>query len=526
MNNKINDLINAHKVSETRLENEKAQLQVKTSKLAGFLGGLYESVRNAVDEELPHLLRKRAIKRILIREKAFYTKYSDKSAEILYKELIWGKYLNNLPTPVFKIQLIANVLNKYKYLIYTYKTSWKLKPKKRIILYLYGLCAVEIERIFEPYLYKDKLVDLEFSIINKKGILSDKAISNAEESINNYVAIHKACLKSDNDFIKFHLFGFKFPFWGNPSKEQFKLIAANLEYSFNEIDRYLEFQIKKKKFKEIIRQSIPFKIFDLVIKNNLGTIEQIIQNKDTLNLEIDKTCDEEYKKNRKKLTKTIVGSIIYIFTTKVLLAFLIEIPYELSTHGEVNYLTLGINILFPTIIMFIVASSFKIPNVENTKQLKQMIHSIISKDLKDEKVAFHASKLGYTSRFIFTALYYSIFILIFAAISFILYLLNFSVVGMAIFIIFFCTIFFVANKIRNTSSELKVINTKPSVFSPLIDMISVPLLKVGQKLSESASNLNLFAWILDKFVEVPVKKFIHGLENWNQYISDAKEEIV
>ncbi len=523
----IQQLIEAHKSDTKRLENEKTLPPIKVSRAVSFLAVLYEKMRNAVEYEEVHLLRKRAIKRIMLRIAALKGGDPHKLAETVIIEIMLAQYLNDYNVPVTKIDLATKIIQKYQTLVKTYKSIKGKKLKTDIAEMLYSLCAFEIERILVPYTSKDALVNAQYNFINSLGIISDVGLPKNAEPIQNYIASHRAIIKSDNDIISFHLFYLKFPFWNNPGKEHYKLVAQNLDSSYLEINNHLHYKTKKSKFREIIRQSIPFKILDKVISNNITQIDEIIDDEEKLDEQIELVCNEEYKENKRKLQTTIIRSITYIFITKILIALIVEVPYEIKVEGHINFLTLGINILIPVITMFIVANSFTIPSESNTKLIKDMIKAIISPEKKDDKAAFKSTrKLGYTFKVIFQTVYFGLFFSIFGGILYLLYLLNFNIVGMFIFVVFFSTIFFVSVRLRNTASELRVVNTKPSVFAPIIDMFAAPILMLGKNLSEGASQLNFLTLILDFFIEAPFKTIIKVVEDWSNYIRETREEIV
>lgn len=527
MKNEILKLINSYRAEEQVQDRNKDMPGIKVSKAATFMGSGYESIRNAIEESEEHLLKKRAIKRIAFRINAIKSIDTKRNAKRIIKEISWAKYIKPNQLPAAKTEDIDTILKKYVRLIQEYKIIWKKEPTKLLLDFMYDLLAYEIERIIEPHSARDSLVDLEYKFINNKGILTGSDLPNHLEPVQNYINVHRACLKSDNAIIAYHLFIFKFPFWDKPNLEQLKQVAYYLDQSVDEIKKNLYYFPQKRRFREFVRQSIPFKILDRVIEKNLNEAEVILDDGELLDQKIEEVCKEEYKANKKLLNRTIIGSIIYIFITKIALAFLIEVPYEIKVHGHINYVTLAINILFPTVTMFIVANSFSIPSKQNTIKIKDMIKAIISADEKDDKLAFDSGiELGDKSKVVFRAVYYSLSAFIFILILIILKSLEFNIVGMIIFLIFFSTIFFVANKIRNTASELKVVNTSPSIFSPIIDMFSIPVLILGKYLSESAAKFNLLALVMDRFVEKPIKGIIKTIDQWNDYLKDAKDELV
>lgn len=91
--------------------------KIKVSELVSRLSFVYEKVRNAVDYDEDHLLRKNAIARILKRQVIIEGVIKEVDAQNLshhlLTELIRGGYLPNNEIPERKIYEIGNLLDKY-----------------------------------------------------------------------------------------------------------------------------------------------------------------------------------------------------------------------------------------------------------------------------------------------------------------------------------------------------------------------------------------------------------------------------
>ncbi len=529
MKDSIKKLIKSHQEVADRLVIDYSKPQIRVSKLASILSVSYESFRNVIEQADEHLYRKRALKRILKRSKAFKLTSPFSFSERLLKETVSAKYLHGVPIPIAKKKQIANTVAKYVlFARYFMEVKRNKRIKSNVIEDLYTLCAVELDKILFPlYHTSDALINLQYNFLDGSGLIRSEDLPPELESLQTYIACCRANAKFDDELIFYNLFLFRFPFWEKATKEQLRFAASNFSKCTKELHSYIKYKPTKKRFKEIVRQSIPFRILDKVIAKNVSNAEEVLSNKDTLSTEIETICKDEYSKNQSKLNRTIVGSIIYIFVTKLLLALFIEVPYELQIHGRINIITMAINIIFPTLTMFVVANSFSIPSDSNTKKIKEMVLSIVSKEEGDDKTAFEIEQLlGKSSRRIITAIYSTIGFIFLAFIIWILYLIGYNFIGMVIFVVFFSTIFFVASRIRNTASELKVITTNPGIFAPFIDLFSLPVLLIGKTFVENASRFNLFVFLMDNFMEKPFKLAIFNIDKWNEYLREAKEELV
>ncbi len=523
----IQKLINAHRDDYALAATEKQQQQVKVSQTSSLLAQLYERVRNAVDYQEEHLLRKRALKRIMLRIKSLEKGDSQKHAPAIVQEILWAQYMRGYGMPVAKLRVIAKIVRKYQLLVLGYKHTYRKLPAEATLNRLYAFAAVEIERLLVPHTAQDAIVDAQFQFLHARKLIPQSALDLQPAATQLFIASSRSLIKADDEMIGYKIFLLKHPFWGNPSKEQFLQLAQLLDTELIEIWEYLDYKLPKSIYKEVTKYAISFQILDKLIVNNLLNAEQVLANEEHTELEVREICEAEYAENRKRLHTTIVRSIIYIFITKVFLAVLIEIPYELIVLKHINWTTLAINIFFPAITLFFVANNFSIPNEKNTTQIMQMLRGILFPELYGNKaLTVKVTKPNYSFILIFRIFYAILFLLVIGGIIYLLNLLQFNIAGILIFLVFFSTICFVAMRLRATAAELRVVDTRPGVLSPLVDMLSAPILLLGKKLSEGASDLNFFVVILDFLVEAPFKKIIKVFEDWTNYIRETREDIV
>ena len=79
---------------------------------------------------------------------------------------------------------------------------------------------------------------------------------------------------------------------------------------------------------------------------------------------MEQLCREKYAFTQDKLRILALKAIVYIFITKMLLAFIIEYPVSLFIYGTVDYFSLIINTIIPPLLMFLIATFTKIPDAK------------------------------------------------------------------------------------------------------------------------------------------------------------------
>src|SRR3989338_5167899 len=87
---------------------------ISVSETVSVAVSIYETVRNTLEYDEEHLLRRNATRRILKRRLG--DSDSKQLATKLIRELIWARYLPNYKIPNSMIQTVADVFEKYKML--------------------------------------------------------------------------------------------------------------------------------------------------------------------------------------------------------------------------------------------------------------------------------------------------------------------------------------------------------------------------------------------------------------------------
>lgn len=524
----ITQLIAAHSHDQKRTGHNGSLPQLSVSKTASAMAKIYEVIRNTLEYEEDHLLRKRAIKRILMRMAILKRDTTPELARDVVRELIWANYVAGYPIPETLPKLVEASLAKYRRLVVTYIHTYGHRPDRDIARFIYALMAVEVERILVPHSAQDMLAAAEYSFLLPMKLFGDIGLGEKDIPVQTYISTHRALLKSDDDIIGYYLFHNAMPHWGNPPEDYYPHVARNLEKVVGDIKRQLNVRINPKLTNEVVRQSIPFKIIDKIIAESPGGAESVLTDSGSLEDKIEEVANSEYKRIKGKLNGTIIKSIIYLFITKVIFALLVEVPYEHVVIGHINYFAIAVNVIFPPIMLFIIASTFSIPTKSNTAKLKEMINSI----LDPSGVDMSAFKKNYAEidslilKVAFKMLNTISFFAVFGLIILVLYLAGFTIVGIGVFLMFLTIILFVALRLRKTATEIVVVPRSRSVFSPILDLVSVPLLRIGRGLSDTVAQLNIFIIFFDVLIEAPFKSVIKLIDEWTAYLRDRRDEIV
>lgn len=504
-------------------DGSKIEIGDTLSKMAFF----YEKIRNAIDYKEEHLLRKNAVLRILKRR---FVSGIDTNliAEPLIKELIQGGYLPNNQLPESKIQEVTMIINKFATLINKIYHIHNRSDRKQIFQWLISLCACEIEENLGYNITDHALIDFMYHLMDKRIVIRGARVKPEVRNIQIYISILRTLMRYDTDMLSYHIFLYYFPEWFHLNNASLEKIALHIYKIQFKVKLQLENRLGER-LNRIMRKYVAiFTIFKDIVKKDPDAAFKLVQNIDELQSAVKKACNNKYQEIKAKLKRTSVRSIIYIFLTKMLIALILEIPYELYfIHGHINFLPLGINIAFHPLLLFVIALVIRVPDENNTRKIFTGIKNIVY-DYPEKNVLHYIkppAKRGWFVTWMFRFFYLLTYVITFGTIIFALDALHFNAVGMLLFLLFLSLVTFFGLKVRQGANELLVLDDRPGIVSSFFTFLFIPIIRAGRWISMKFSKINVFVFFFDAFVEAPFKLIIDVFEDWSTYIKEKREEI-
>ena len=501
---------------------------LSVSQTVSFFALVYEKVRNAVEYREDHLILRAAIERILRRR---FSLNSDGrgEAENLLRELLWARYFDNGDLGFEDTTVIQNLINKYVLLRNQMVVGRDGELRMYLDKFLFDLITCEIEESLKPQLAKiqTNLSFFIYQVLRKK--IKIEGLKDDQKDAYFLVAIEKVFGKSDQAYLRYHLFVTFYKTLNDYSDKDLKDLIPKLPSIFKKIDDMVTNPYVDNLVKFTRKQMPPFLILFSMIKNKPSEMNTILSNREKLWNEVDQKCRDKYQKLGGRVRTLAVRSFIYILLTKMIFAVILEVPISNYFYGEVSRDAIIINSIFPPILMVIILGFFKMPGEENTKKIYQRIIDIVDEDKSFEtKVAFFPKKstpkrpmliFGFTIFYSLT--FFVTFSLIYEALKYI----NFNLVSMIIFVFFVSVVSFFSYRIRQITKELRL-EEKPSVLSPIVDFFFMPLLSMGKFFSSEIAKLNFFIFIFYFIIEAPFKLIFEVVEEWISFVKKRKEEII
>jgi len=549
----------------------------ETSQVAGQIALWYEKVRTAVQYKEEHLLRRTAIYRILNR--LVIIEQRRKEREIVYAlftELGLAGYINKNESHDGNFLRIEEILAKYL-IAFKYISQYKDNPTQtlRTRRWLLNMAAEEIENTINPQREKMALIYSIYEIIRPrlkfslertpypiagskgKGIediaeeylgvgslvepLTEpfgkkrkaKDASFDEEKLLNmltYIAIFRALRRSDRTMLRSLLFNIYFPRWIElRASDEGEIEEIMKEYlkKRNEIDRVAEHSLVPRILLVLKKYMLCASFLFEAVMENPKEAKDIVNQEYIFREQIREKCNLRYQRDKKKLRKRIVRGIMYIFITKMFVALLLEIPYDILKEGSINYGSFLINLTIPPVLLAAIASSAKHPDQTNTNEIIKGTNILVYRNNQEEElVDMNVKDKESTVAERFLDLFYIItFLGAFTSLVYVLKHFNFNIVAITIFIIFSGTVSFFGALIRQSIRDLIVTKDREGFLNLIFDTILLPFVRFGRLISVKFARINVFIFILDFLVEAPFKFIIRAFEAWINFLRRKREEI-
>lgn len=481
---------------------------------------LYERIRNAVDYKDEHLLRKSAILRILKRQ-LILERDADAISQHLVRELIGARYLPNKELPESLIADVALRVRKYQAI-----------ERARVgssahLAWLLRVVVVEIEELLANGSRDKTFVTFLYERLAGRIRLRSESFPDTELRLQIYIACHRVLIKADDDTLSFKLLRAYLPEWLR--SEEWIAGPLSIAERLVGVDRRIHASLRHPYGPRIQRVVKPWAVSLNVLRNVLEErqdgVEALLKDSAALRIGVARIAERQYKTAKAKLRRGAVRATVYIFLTKMLIAFAIEVPVEKALYSDVSVPILIVNLLLPPFLMFLVALFIRVPGKDNTARVQANVETLLStegvpvRDLRIPKVR------GTFAKILFGTAYAATYLLIFGGIAAILFQFHFTWVSAAIFLFFLCTVSFFAFRLRQNAREHVIVEGKEGLRSLVVDVVSLPILRSGHFIARGINRINIFLFFFDFLLEAPFKIFLTVLEEWFAFLKEKKEEI-
>ncbi len=500
----------------------KDEFYVKVNELAKRAGMFYEKVRYLIDYKEEHAIRRNAIQRILKRNLFF--KAEGKVAQFLVHELMRGGYLESGSFLESRISHVQGIIDKFLSLQNSIVrvAGGNLTVNKEII----GLTASEIE----IYLFGSKIEESVFiafyETVRKSIKLSQIPISEDEKDAQIYIACLRSLLKADEQSIAYRLWLRFLPNWINiKDGSEVQEIAKSFSSIRSKVALELHDNLSWKIARKLKNQAIYFSLIKEIVERFGADSEQILDNPASLEKQTKNILENKYKKENSRIQKSAFRAIIYILFTKTILAFVLELPYDLAVLGKIYYPALLINVIFHPLLLLLATYTIKPLGGKNTNLIISGLNTVIYENTMPSIQIIRDQKNKNFLYFIFLILYGLIFLLSFGAVIFVLDKLNFNFISILLFTFFLTLVAYFGLRIRHIAKNWTVSSDKERTLHFLGNILVMPIVEVGRWLSQKFEGLNILVFIMDFIIETPFKVMLSVFDSFISFLKEKREEM-
>lgn len=495
---------------------------ITVSDTVSAAASVYESLRNTLEYDEEHLLRRNAIRRILKR------RLGEESAEAfsidLLRELIWARYLPNGKVPEMMVATVAGILAKYRVLFDAAEGSGDGSEE-----WLLDVVSAEVEYALSPPYGDEALANLAYEELRSRIQWASTVVAEQDRDLQLYVAVHRAALKSNLATLRFRTLCLFFPDWtkaGSGSPVVGELSAA-LPDVIQTIERHMQHPAADQMFRLVRKYIFVFQLLHDVAKDRPEDISAALNGDASgLDASLRKAASSRYRKFHARLRRGVVRAVLFLLCTKSILALLIELPYERFVLGESAWTPLLVNIAFHPFLLGFIGLTVTIPEKKNTARVIDLAHALLGQG-NDFSVTFKAKRTwGRGSlAFVFRLLYAAFFLFTIGIITTLLTALRFNPLSIVFFLFFLALVTFFGLKIRSSRKELLVIDAGGGTLGTVSDILFLPIIRAGRWIAMRAPRVNIFLFFLDYIIEAPFKSAIRLIEGWLSYLREKREEI-
>ncbi|TAL49685.1 hypothetical protein EPN81_05070 [Patescibacteria group bacterium] len=499
---------------------------IHVSETVSAAASVYETVRNALEYDEEHLLRRNAIRRILKRRMIDVP--SGEMAQKLIRELIWARYLPNGKVPSRLVEKVRAILEKYTFLFLTLEPE--SKDGQRVYDWLLDVLSVEIEYSLGPPCIDEALASFAYQELKKRVDWQTQTLPSEDRDLQLYIAIHRAVLKSNQATLRYRILTLYYNTWrkAGAGDHVVKEIAMNLVKVIDSVEHQILHPAQDEMYRFVRRHAIVFHVLSDIVRDNPEAFASALQAGDMTSIDsaVMKAAEARYSSFRTKLGRTVVRAALFLLLTKSILAVLLELPYEIFILRTTDYLPLVVNILFPPILLMLIGLSVRIPKKKNTERILDELHAIFG--VGDEFSLIFKRKRPWGRGalwWIFNTLYMAILLLTIIVIVTVLSSFDFNPLSIFFFIFFLSLVAYFGLRIRNTRRELVIIDSSRGFFGTLADMLFLPIVRSGRWVALRAPRVNIFLFFFDFIIEAPFKAAIDIVESWLVFLREKQEEI-
>lgn len=502
--------------------------RIHVSEITSLPAFVYEKVRNIVDYKDEYLLRKNAIRRFLKRRIVLPKFGGDPqpAALALVRDLILARYLPNDAISEQVAVGVGDIISRYYALLVSAAQAGCSAPRWRE--QVLGIAAVECDAFLTPPGERHAFTSYAYRLIKPAIEFSDSLEPEEVRNIQLVIAIQRVLERADKDIVAYYLLRHNHhSFFTLPPAEAGAYLGPQLEQALRVIADTAEHRLGKRILPRVKRLAAPLMVLRQAVHDSASEPHDLFSSRGRLEHMVRDTYLRLWRATRKRVRRKGFHAMGYIFLTKMLLAILIELPYEKFVLGEFSFVPISINLLFPPFLMAVITLLIKSPGKSNRET---MVAAVAEATFGGEASFYKVRRLKTARPAILRRIAYgSIYVITmgisFTALVMVLDRLNFNILSGSLFVFFVSLVSFFGLGLRAQARQLKVIVGKDTLSSFVVDFFTLPIVAFGKWLSTTFDRINIFVFLLDYLFEIPFKTLLKLIEDWFSFLKEKKDEM-
>ncbi len=514
---------------------------IHVDEIASRIAKAYELIRKVIDWKDDNVLRRAAIERII--KRLLFGKLSGISqphtftpeyiAQTVTTELIRGGHLPNNAIPQEVIPHLTNSITKYITFLHLSELEGpdpsRIKTRHNFQTFIIELMACEIEEHLTDSTKAYGLLDaMTSAMLERIHVRPKNALSRDEVYVQTYIGTCRALFDLDNAFIIYRLLSFQYPDWKHPSAERLKQLEHDILSIWQESATLLSHPYARRFYSVCEQVDTVFALIGDVLdrySDRPHDIMPLFTDSTRLLNEVESAYNKRYTTLRKRLLVLGIFSTLSVFTSNWFTFFLVEVPLAHLFYEGFNPFTTLIDFTVPTLVMFLLVIIIRPPppaNKKNTLEAtKEFVYALTPSVFYEINV--HEPRRPIV-RAVFSAMYLALTIVFLFAIAWIFYTAGLPITSVVFDTLTIAVTVFAAVSIRNKSKELTV-GERTSIVEFTLDMISVPVARLGSFLARKWKEYNVVAFLFTFVIETPFTVILNLIEEWSNFLKERRAEL-
>lgn len=493
------------------------------SQISDHAGVMYEKLRSAVDNKEEHFLRRHAIRRIA-RRVMWFSEDPRKITTALLRELYRGGYVPTNSVSREAEDRVMKTVKGFLYLSAGISVCVDMPEFLRLRSTLLDIVSGAIEDDLYPTYNEEALVRTLARVTTRSldAPYYDRLPLDTKQTLI-YLAAWRALFAADNALLVYKLWLLRYPEWEEVSEEVYGELGKAFIPFVTGSHVLLEHSFAKRLVPRMHNNAIAVTVLYELIKRYGPIVRVMMNDRGEFRARIREVIIAKYQSDIVRASRRAWRAILYILTTKVLLALLTESLYVSLWHATLNYVAIGVNIIFHPLLLFLITSGIVAPPKKNTERLILLIDTVVyGGDLPVTSVKPSSSGI---MNDIALAAYVVTLSAIVVSLVWWLDHFGFHVIDIAFFMIFLALVLYFGFRVRYAARRMELLGGREGFFRSLLELAALPIVSVGRWLVTEFERLNIIAVFLDFFIEVPLKLIFRFFDSFSTVLREKKEEM-